>query len=175
MTDDVTSRNVHGHLEQTEAGWNLRFVRHLRHAPDRVWAAFTDPEQRSAWFPDTVIGDFEPGATLRFVTSMPSLPEFTGTVLRVEPGRLLEFTWGEDTLRFELEPDGDGCTLTLRDTLAQLGKAARDGAGWHVCLDNLGSALVNEPGSGEDAWADIHSHYVRAFGPEAATIGVPER
>jgi hypothetical protein len=44
-----------------------------------------------------------------------------------------------------------------------------------VCLENLSSALLGEPGGAEDAWAEVHSHYVAAFGPEAATIGVPEQ
>jgi uncharacterized protein YndB with AHSA1/START domain len=164
-----------GTLEQTAEGWALRFVRRLPHSPANVWAAFTDPEQRKAWFPDTMIGEFTPGATLRFVTGVDSIPEFTGTVLTVEPERLLEFTWGEDTLRFEIEPTDDGCILTLRDSISELGKAARDGAGWHVCLDQLADALGGVPhaDSGADRWAELHPEYVAAFGPEAATLGPP--
>jgi uncharacterized protein YndB with AHSA1/START domain len=166
---------VKGTLEQTTDGWALRFVRPLRHSPAKVWAAFTDPEQRAQWFPDTMIGDFTPGATLRFVTDIESIPEFTGTVLTVEPERLLEFTWGEDTLRFEIEPTDGGCTLTLRDSIAELGKAARDGAGWHVCLEQLADALEGKPrhDSGTGRWAEVHPDYVAAFGPEAATMGPP--
>jgi uncharacterized protein YndB with AHSA1/START domain len=174
MSETAKSKNVHGTLEQTAEGWNLRFVRHLHHSPEKVWAAFTDPEQRAAWFPDTMIGEFVPGATLRFVTGTTSLSEFTGTVLAVDPGRLLEFTWGDDTLRFELDPTETGCTLTLRDSLSELGKAARDGAGWHVCLDGLAIALGDRPaGSEEDRWRAVHPDYVATFGPEAATIGPP--
>jgi uncharacterized protein YndB with AHSA1/START domain len=168
---------VTGTLEQTAQGWALRFERHLRHSPAAVWAAFTGPEQRAAWFPDTLIGELTPGATLRFVTGMASLPEFTGTVLRVEPERLLEFTWGEDTLRFEIEPTDDGCVLTLRDSVAELGKAARDGAGWHVCLEQLDAALEGRPkpaDGGIARWSQVHPGYVAAFGPAAATVGPPD-
>jgi uncharacterized protein YndB with AHSA1/START domain len=166
---------TNGTLEQTTDGWALRFVRQLRHKPAEVWAAFTDPAQRAAWFPDTMIGEFTPGARLRFVTGLESIPEFTGVVLAVEPERLLEFTWGEDTLRFEIEPSDDGCTLTLRDSIAELGKAARDGAGWHVCLEQLAAALAGEPspGDGTERWTQVHPDYVAAFGPEAATPGPP--
>lgn len=162
-------------MEQTPEGWALRFVRHLPHPPSAVWAAFTDPEQRQAWFPDTMVGEFEPGARLRFVTGMESFPEFTGTVLAVEPERLLEFTWGEDRLRFEIAPTQGGCTLTLLDRISELGKGARDGAGWHVCLDSLGAALA---GAGPLAdsrtrWDAVHPDYVAAFGSEAATLGPP--
>lgn len=164
-----------GTLEQTVDGWALRFVRHLPHSPAKVWAAFTDPDQRAAWFPDTMSGELTPGATLRFTTDFESVPEFTGTVLAVEPERLLEFTWGEDTLRFEIEPTDDGCILTLRDSIAELGKAARDGAGWHVCLDQLADSLAGAaPGDpGNERWAAVHPDYVAAFGPEAARVGPP--
>ena len=53
----------------------------------------------------------------------------------------MELEWGEDTLRFELTPADSGTVLVLADTLGQLGKAARDGAGWHECLDKLAYAL----------------------------------
>ena len=164
-----------GTLEQTSDGWALRFVRRLRHSPEQVWAAFVDPEQRAKWFPDTMIGEFTPGASLKFVTGVESMPEFSGTVLAVEPGRLLEFTWGDDTLRFEIEPTDGGCVLTLRDSIAQLGKAARDGAGWQVCLEQLDATLDHTPdrAPGPDRWREIHPEYVAAFGPEAATIGPP--
>lgn len=166
-----------GTLEQTADGWALRFVRHLRHDPETVWAAITEPDQRRAWFPDTVEGDFVEGATLRFSTGYAAVPEFTGTVLRVRPPRLLEFTWGEDTLRFEIEPTEAGCTLTLRDAIAELGKGARDGAGWHVCLEQLEAALDGRPTGWApgDRWAEVHRDYVGAFGPAAATIGPPDR
>lgn len=165
-----------GTLEQTARGWALRFERRLRHSPQEVWAAFTDPERRAAWFPDTMIGQLTPGAPLRFVTAFDAIPEFTGTVLAVEPERLLEFTWGEDTLRFEIEPVEGGCVLTLRDSIAELGKAARDGAGWHVCLEQLVTALDGgsvAPDGGAARWAELHPDYVAAFGPEAATLGPP--
>ncbi len=37
--------------------WTLVFVRVLRHAPDRVWAALTEPAQLEAWAPFTADRD----------------------------------------------------------------------------------------------------------------------
>ena len=62
---------------------------------------------------------------------------FEGEVLEVDAPTTLEFRWGTDVIRLELVPDGAGTTLTLLDTIDELGKAARDGAGWHTCLDQL--------------------------------------
>ena len=102
--------------------------------------------------------------------------ELQGTVVAVDPPRVLEYTWGDDTLRFELQPDGDGTVLTFTDTFDEYGKAARDGAGWHACLDMLGFALdgTTPPGDNGAYWRKIHPGYVERFGPEASTIGPPE-
>jgi len=99
----------------------------------------------------------------------------TYEVLASRPPSLLEIRWGSDVLRFEIVPDGDGCTFTLIDTLDEVGKAARDAAGWHECLDNLEHALDGRPplAPGE-RWKQVHAAYVEALGPEASTIGPPE-
>jgi hypothetical protein len=65
----------------------------------------------------------------------------------------------------------------LVDTFDELGKAARDASGWHVCLDSLEQALDGrtpewKPG---ERWEAIHATYVERFGPQGATIGPPER
>ena len=168
---------MNGTLEQTDAGPRLRFVRHLAHPPEKVWRAITEPEHLKAWFPDTiVVSEWEVGAPLRFEHA--AVPEggFDGEVLAVEPQSLLEFRWGTDVIRLEMEPDGDGTRLTLLDTIDELGKAARDAAGWHVCLDHLEHHLdgTTPDWTGSDRWRAIHPGYVEQLGPEAATIGPPE-
>jgi hypothetical protein len=52
-----------------------------------------------------------------------------------QPLSSMELRWGTDIVRLELRPIGEGTELTLLDTLDEHGKAARDGAGWHGCLD----------------------------------------
>ncbi len=130
----------------------------------------------TAWFPQTVVGDLlTPGAPLRFESDGDGAPVFEGTVIRVEPPRVLEFVWGTDVIRLDLRP-GDGvCHLTLTDTMDVLGKAARDGAGWHTCLDFLEAAMGGVPPSFTSVhrWKAVHPEYVRAFGPEASSIGPP--
>jgi hypothetical protein len=82
--------------------------------------------------------------------------------------------WGTDRLRIELQADGDGTVLTLTDTFGELGKAARDAAGWHECLDRLVRTLDGDalPEWG-DVWRAVHPRYVDALGPDASTIGPP--
>jgi uncharacterized protein YndB with AHSA1/START domain len=163
-----------GRLDRSSTRPQLVFTRTLGHSPEKVWRALTEKEHLKAWFPDTVEGPFEPGGKLRFVSEEHDF-EFDGEVLEFDPPSVLAIRWGTDTLRFELQPDGDGTVLTLTDTFDELGKAARDGAGWHECLDLLEVALAGAqpdfaPG---ERWGEVHPQYVKAFGPEASTIGPP--
>jgi uncharacterized protein YndB with AHSA1/START domain len=167
---------VIGDLETAGDRWQLRFRRELRHAPDRVWRALTSPEELRTWFPDQVqVDEWKVGAKMRFKDANERIEPFDGEVLAFDPPRLLEFRWGTDVIRFEVSARGDGCVLTLVDTIDELGKAARDGAGWHVCLDALEAHLADMPALPmEEAWGPLHEEYVRKFGPEASTIGPPE-
>ncbi len=153
-----------GTLEEVGGRWRLRFVRELRHSPEKVWRALTEEEHLAAWFPTTIEGDLTPGpagAPLVFGHRGHDFPPVTGELLACEPPRLLEFTWGfsgdpADTpehSRFELEPRGDrgeGCVLTFTTTYDAVGKSARDAAGWHVCFDALERHLAGEPASSGD-------------------------
>jgi len=158
-----------GNLERAGDLWRLRFVRHLPHPVEKVWRAVTEPEHLGAWFPSTIEGERAPGAALRFVFDGGFVVD--GEMLVYDPPRCLEFTWGEDTLRIELAPDGEGTRLTLLDSFPEQGKAARDAAGWHVCLELLALATAGQPGLGDHRarWAAVHPRYVEAFGPDAAT------
>jgi hypothetical protein len=77
-------------------------------------------------------------------------------------------------LRFELEPTDEGTMLTLTDTLEELGKAARDAAGWHYCLDRFDFVLDGRPRKGDDSWKQLNDMYIERFGPAASTIGPPD-
>jgi uncharacterized protein YndB with AHSA1/START domain len=170
-----------GTLEQAGDRWRLRFTRRLAHPPAKVWRAITEAEHLDAWFPSTVEGDRAPGAKLRFDFSAdPNVPDamvLDGEVLEWQPPERFAFLWGEDELRFELAPDGDGTVLTFTDTFDEQGKAARDAAGWHTCLVLLGHHVDGDepPAPSEELWAQVHPAYVEKFGPEAATVGPPGR
>jgi uncharacterized protein YndB with AHSA1/START domain len=168
---------MNGELEITDTEARLRFCRQLAHSPEQVWRAITEPEQLAAWFPNRVEGQWTPGAKLRFAFESDDLPVLDGEVLAVEPPRLLEYRWGPDVLRFEIQPTGGGCTLTLIHVFDQVGKAARDAAGWHTCLDALELELGGTPDRSvlSSRWREVHPGYVEAFGPAAATVGPPEQ
>jgi uncharacterized protein YndB with AHSA1/START domain len=161
-----------GTLTRQGDRWTLTFTRRLAHPPEKVWRAVTEPEHLAAWYPQEIVGERRAGAALRFVTS--SGDGFDGQLLVFDPPAVMEFTWGTDVLRIELRADGAGTLLTLTDTFGELGKAARDGAGWHECLERLAADLDGTPPRpwGE-TWREVHPRYVTHLGPDASTLGPP--
>jgi uncharacterized protein YndB with AHSA1/START domain len=147
--------------------WTLVFVRTLRHAPDRVWDALTDPRQLNEWAPyvsDRNLGDTE-AATLTMIDGDESM-ELHANVTRAEPPSLLEYSWGNDNLRWELEAAGDGTRLTLRHTLEDEDWVPKIAAGWHLCLvvaERLLEGDPIEPIRGDDAmsygWGELRDAY----------------
>jgi uncharacterized protein YndB with AHSA1/START domain len=169
MTMDDTDL---GTLARQGDRWTLTFTRRLSHPREKVWRAVTEPEHLAAWFPQEIVGERRAGALLRFVSN--GSDGFDGEMLVFDPPSVMELTWGADTLRIELQPDGAGTLLTLSDTFGELGKAARDAAGWHECLDRLVCELdESAPPAWGERWRDVHPMYVERLGPEAATIGPP--
>ena len=106
-------------------------------------------------------GRWEVGAAISFPFPSEVIDmTLTGTVLAVDEPKLLSYTWGEDeTLRFELHPEGAGTRLVLIDQL-QANAAARNAAGWEDCLDRLAGL----PGD-KDAWRRRFTAYSAAFEP----------
>jgi uncharacterized protein YndB with AHSA1/START domain len=165
-----------GELDRSGAAWRLRFVRTFAHSPERVWRALTEPADLEAWFPTTIEGERAAGAPLTFTFRNGEADAFAGRMIGCEPPRLLEFMWGSDKIRFELEPVAQGTRLTLYDTVDDNGKSARDASGWHVCLDRLSRLLGDAQTTTGPAvdWPEVHRLYQQKFGPEASTVGPPE-
>jgi uncharacterized protein YndB with AHSA1/START domain len=147
----------------------VRLERRLPDPPRLVWQALTDREQLQAWFPSDVIvsgGRWEVGAAITFPFPPDTIDlTLTGEVLEVDEPHVLAFTWGDDTLRFELSAEGDGTRLVLVDELPA-DAAARNAAGWERCLDRL-AGLEPAP----DGWRPRFERYAAAFEP---TLGPQE-
>lgn len=162
----MTSVTRDGELVELEdGGAAVRFERRLAHPPERVWRAITNADDLAAWFPDTIEGEFGPDAEVRFPKFVEMGLPATGRVTEFDPPRLLAYTWGPSTLRFELEPDGDGCRLVFTDTLPRE-ETAKNAAGWEVCLADLEARLAGEGTArrSDETWSGLHEHYADRFG-----------
>jgi hypothetical protein len=95
----------------------------------------------------------------------------------LDPPRRFAFSWGDEELRFELEPSagGEGCVLRFTHILSERDRAARDAAGWHACLDELEKRLAGTPAtapgtSPTEEWREHYEEYTRRGMPTGAPI-----
>ena len=88
--------------------WTLILVRELRHSPEKVCEALTDPAQLREWAPFEVDGSPGTVGTVKLIWVGTPTPLET-IVTRAEAPKVLEYN---DT-RWELEPFGGGTRLTL--------------------------------------------------------------
>jgi uncharacterized protein YndB with AHSA1/START domain len=154
--------------------WTLILVRELRHPPTMVWQALTDPAQLSEWAPFDADRNLAAVGRVKLSTVGTPTPQVSETtVKRAEAPRLLEYSWGDNDLRWELEPLGSGTRLTLWHNID--GRFISWGAaGWHICLDVLERFLAGEPIGrivGAEAmkfggWQRLNAEYAKQFGGE---------
>jgi uncharacterized protein YndB with AHSA1/START domain len=152
---------MYGTYETVEDRSALTFERRLAHSVERVWRAVSDPAELAHWFPSAVSGDLRPGGALTFAFPGGEMPTMHGEVVELDPPRRLAFTWGDDVLRIELEPDDGGCVLHFVVLFDDAERASRDAAGWHVCLDRLQERLAGEqtPSPTGEPTPDWRAHY----------------
>jgi uncharacterized protein YndB with AHSA1/START domain len=159
-----------------EGDRTLVFVRELRFPPHEVWAALTDPARLSGWAP------FDPDRNLGTVGEATLTmaggagdEKLASNVRRADPPRLLEYTWGEDLLRWELEPLPSGTRLTLRHTVNDRSWLPKVGAGWQICLDVAEQLLAGDPigrivadEARNHGWDELNAAYAARWGLPAA-------
>jgi uncharacterized protein YndB with AHSA1/START domain len=123
--------------------YDIVLERRLKKSVEKVWAAITIPERIACWFAEV---ELEPRVGGRYkLYFLQNDYGVDGEITAFEPLRLLAHTWptAQDRpasiVRYELEPDGEGCRLTL--TQAGLDKASLVALpGWHAFLEALPGA-----------------------------------
>lgn len=152
-------------LARFPAPGEVRLVRLLPGPIERVWDFIIDPEKRARWFAGGV-WDQKAGGKVVFAMHHKNLaPDetppaeyakvqdpgvtFEGRVIRCEPPRLFEFTFGgdESVVTFELAPEGGKVRLLLvhrasGDDLKEVGNFA---SGWHIHTAHLIALLEGAP------------------------------
>ena len=154
--------------------WTLILMRELRHSPESVWQALTDPAQLSEWAPfdaDRTLATVGPVKLSTVGTPTPQVSD--SIVKRAERPAILEYSWGGNDLRWQLEPHGNGTRLTLWHNIDRR-FISWGAAGWHICFDVLDRLLSGEPIgriAGRDAinfgWQRLVAEYAKQFGMDA--------
>ncbi|HEX7158298.1 MAG TPA: SRPBCC family protein [Edaphobacter sp.] len=152
--------------------WTLILVREMRHPPEKVWQALTDPAQLRQWAPFDVDGSLGTVGITVNLTWIGTSQITATTVTRVDEPKVLEHTWGDNDIRWELEALGDGTRLTLWTNIDRR-YISWGAAGWHICLDVLDRLLGGTPigriAGGESVkfgWKRLTAEYAKQFGVE---------
>src|SRR5215813_8397117 len=155
--------------------WTLVLVRELRHSPEKVWQALTDPAHLREWAPFDADGSLGVvGATVQLTTvGAPKLHVTETRVTRADAPNVLEYNWGGFDMRWKLEAVGGGTRMTLWTNIDRR-FIAMGAAGWHLCFDVLDHYLGGTPIGrtvGPDAmkvsgWQRLHAEYAQQFGKE---------
>ncbi|MBX7166595.1 MAG: SRPBCC domain-containing protein [Pirellulales bacterium] len=140
----------------TDSPPKLVLHRTLRAPRERVFRAWTDPQQLSQWFapaPDMdhpiMEVDFRVGGRYRIGMQRPGAPLYivAGEYREISPPRRLVFTWqwqNEGSLRDEtlvtvelLDHDGGTRLVLTHELLPTEIDRTKHGEGWTGCLDRL--------------------------------------
>jgi len=157
--------------------WTLVLVRELRHPPEKVWQALTDPAHLREWAPFDADGNLgTTGTKVKLTTVGAPTPHVAeAKVSRADAPKLLEYNWGAQDIRWELEASGSGTRLTLWHNIDRR-FISMGAAGWHICLDVLDHLLSEDPIGrlvANDAlqfsgWQRLNVEYAKQFGVETA-------
>lgn len=129
----------------------IRMSRFIKHSPERVWQALTDPALVAQWW---AAGDIKPVIGHRFTLDMGKWGKQPCEVTAVEPGRLLQYRFALDTtVTWRLESQNQGTLLSLEhsgfDLDSPLARSAFEGMGngWPTILERP-EAVVSETSKG---------------------------
>jgi uncharacterized protein YndB with AHSA1/START domain len=162
------------HGPHGEEKWTLVLVRELRHSPEKVWQALTDPAHLREWAPFDADGSLGQLGTVKLTTvGAPELHITETTVTRADAPEVLEYKWGKFDMRWKLEAVGEGTCLTLWTNIGRP-FMAMGAAGWQICFDVLDHLLSGTPMGrivGPEAmkfpaWQQLHADYAKQFGVE---------
>ena len=152
--------------------WTLILARELRHSPEKVWQALTDPAHLREWAPFEADWNLGMVGTVKLTWVGTPTPLET-RVTRADAPKVLEYNWGGADVRWELEAFGGGTHLTLWHNIDRR-FISWGAAGWHICFDVLDRLLSGTPigriAGGEamkfGGWQRLNGEYAKQFGVE---------
>lgn len=132
-----------GEVRRTGETYEVVFVRRLKKPIEKVWAALTLPERLADWLAKAQL-DLRVGGRFELFWEAHDY-RMAGTITELDPPRLIAWTWPDKNhsasiVRWELEPDGDGCRLTLTQSHLRAADLSGVVGGWHTHLEGLPGA-----------------------------------
>ena len=155
--------------DESKDKWTLILVRELRHSPEKVWQALTDPAHLREWAPFVVDGSLDSVGKRVKLTWLGNPTPIETTVTRADPSQALEY----GDIRWKLEAVGGGTRLTLWHAIDRR-YISWGAAGWHISFDAVERMLAGNPIGhivGADAmklagWKQLVAEYAKQFTSE---------
>jgi len=157
--DQYTPGAANAEVRKDGEKWTLILVRELRHSPEKVWQALTDPAHLREWAPFDVDGNLGTAGTTVKLTWAGTPTTIGTTVTRADAPKLLEY----GDMRWELEALGGGTRLTLWATIDRR-FISMGAAGWHS-----GTPIGRIAGGDAmkfEGWQRLNAEYAKQFGVE---------
>ncbi len=145
--------------------WTLILVRELRHPPEKVWQALTDPVHLREWAPFDADGSLGTVGAAVKLTWVGTAQTTETKVMQAEAPKVLEY----GDIRWKLDPLDSGTRLTLWHSIDRR-FISWGAAGWHIAFDVLDRLLSGNPigrlagpeAMQFDAWQRLRAEYARA-------------
>lgn len=148
------------HIEKFENGFTATYERHLNHSVEEVWSYLTDNEKLQKWFSELRVEELRKDGVIKFDMGNGTFDELS--ILDLKINSVLEFSWWEDTVRFELTEDSNGFLLRLIEKINTItDHTPKDLAGWHVCLDVIEALLDGRTIERKEEWKVWYEKYVK--------------
>jgi uncharacterized protein YndB with AHSA1/START domain len=149
--------------------WTLILVRELRHSPEKVWQALTEPAHLREWAPFEADGNLGAAGNTVNLTWVGTPTSFEAKVTRADAPKMLEY----NDMRWELEPLDGGTRLTLYHNIDRR-FISWGAAGWHIAFDVLDGHLSGTPirrivgaeAMKFEGWQQLNAEYAKQFGVE---------
>jgi uncharacterized protein YndB with AHSA1/START domain len=155
------SHKMQAELKKFDGGYIAHFERNLKHPVAKVWSYLTENELLKKWFSELHIDELREDGKIMFDMQDGTFEKFT--ILELKTHSVLEYTWGDDQVRFELNEKSEGCLLVLEEKIKTItDHTPKDLAGWHVCLDVIAALLNDEAIEREEEWKKWYPTYVAA-------------
>ncbi|MEY8348229.1 SRPBCC family protein [Bacillus cereus] len=156
-------------IEKIDTEYVAQFNRPLYYSVEQVWAVLTENEKLARWMPNLHIEDLRKGGMIKFDMMDGSGKFINIDILECQMNSILEFTWGEDRVRFEVHKNPDGCLLILKEFIHEINDhTPKDLAGWHICLEMLSSVTdghnMEFPKSEWEKWYERYKLVVNKIG-----------